>query len=269
MSITEQSNALTTEIDVASPESAVRMLRQVDAQMFAGFGGMDGLNDDTILQTMCDVAQASRDCLSSENGVVILAGCGTSGRVAHLVSRAFNRILRESGRREAFRYFNAGGDAALFRSSEAPEDNWKAAAEQLKHILPENGPAVYVGITCGLSAPAMASQMELCLARPNTTTVLLGFNPPHLARTIKIEGWHRVFADVVHDMLERAKKDKSALLLLPVVGPEAITGSTRMKGGSATKIILEVVFSLAVAGEGQDGICRDTAFGLLWQYEVS
>eukprot|EP00048_Salpingoeca_helianthica_P018073 m.240581 g.240581 ORF g.240581 m.240581 type:complete len:597 (+) comp23477_c0_seq1:25-1815(+) len=269
MSITEQSNALTTEIDLATPEGAVRMLRQADAQMFSGFGGLEGLNDESVLEAMCAVARAAHKTILAPEGVIVLSGCGTSGRVAHLISRSFNAILGELGLRKVFRYFNAGGDGALFRSSEAPEDNWKAAAEQIKLLLPGDAPAVYVGITCGLSAPAVASQIEYCLARPNTTTVLLGFNPPHLARTTKIEGWDRVFADVVKDMQAR-QSDGSSILLLPVVGPEAITGSTRMKGGSATKLILEIIFSLATASLKTDPattITSDAAFELLWQYE--
>ena len=43
-----------------------------------------------------------------------------------------------------------------------------------------------------------------------------------------------------------AAEGKKCHILNPIVGPEALTGSTRMKGGSATKIILEVVIALGL-----------------------
>jgi len=42
---------------------------------------------------------------------------------------------------------------------------------------------VYIGITCGLSAPYVAGQLDHCMKNLNTfIPVLLGFNPVHLAR---------------------------------------------------------------------------------------
>lgn len=42
---------------------------------------------------------------------------------------------------------------------------------------------VFVGITCGLSAPYVAGQLEYCMDRSEVfTPVLIGFNPSHLAR---------------------------------------------------------------------------------------
>ena len=53
--VSESPNALTTDIDVSSPEQIVRILRQSDAQMFAGYGGWDGLFDKRTINALCQV----------------------------------------------------------------------------------------------------------------------------------------------------------------------------------------------------------------------
>jgi N-acetylmuramic acid 6-phosphate (MurNAc-6-P) etherase len=269
MAFTERSNALTEDIDVASPEGIVRILRQGDAQIFSGFDGEEGLWDEKYLDVIADVAVKAAECLQ-DDGVILLAGCGTSGRIAHVIARAFNEILCRKGLPEKFLYFNAGGDAALFRSTEAPEDNWQSAISELHRMVPASKKLLYVGITCGLSAPAIAAQLDTCLSRPNTTSVLLGFNPPSLARKVPIEGWTKNFFDVTMALKDRvAAKDGTCFLLTPIVGPEVITGSTRMKGGSATKFMLEMMFSLAISSHTSNlKITRDQVSSLLWQYEV-
>ena len=82
------------------------------------------------------------------------------------------------------------------------------------------------------------------------TPVLVAFNPLERARNLPIEKWEgRTFAEVVQQVFPQLEKTpvEHALVVNPVVGPECLTGSTRMKGGSATKIILESAFGAALA----------------------
>jgi hypothetical protein len=60
-----------------------------------------------------------------------------------------------------------------------------------------------------------------------------------------IPAWGKSFKDFAL-VLAAAHSSGTACLLNPVVGPEVVTGSTRMKSGSATKIILEIICSLAI-----------------------
>ncbi len=76
----------------------------------------------------------------------------------------------------------------------------------------------------------------------------MGFNPEDRARRIEVEDWDRTFADVVKSI----SRKKNCVILNPIVGPEPITGSTRMKSGSATKLLLETIFA-AAAGESKTG----------------
>uniref|UniRef100_H3AB68 Glucokinase regulator n=1 Tax=Latimeria chalumnae TaxID=7897 RepID=H3AB68_LATCH len=87
--------------------------------------------------------------------------------------------------------------------------------------------------------------MDFCMSNLDIfTPVLLGFNPVALARNNKIEGWHFTFRQVAERMLELQDSQK-AFVIDPVVGSEGITGSSRMKAGSATKIILETILLAA------------------------
>lgn len=103
---------------------------------------------------------------------------------------------------------------------------------------------LFIGVTCGLSAPFVGGQLEYCLDHPEKfTPVLIGFNPISMARQIRVPKWpnNRTFYDVA----TRMENTPKALVLNPVVGPEPISGSSRMKGGTATKVMLDAAFYLA------------------------
>uniref|UniRef100_A0A3Q4HC20 Glucokinase regulatory protein-like n=1 Tax=Neolamprologus brichardi TaxID=32507 RepID=A0A3Q4HC20_NEOBR len=178
---------------------------------------------------------------------VVLSGCGTSGRLAFLISSGFNKALSQLNQSEVYSYIIAGGDRALLSSQEAPEDDPKLGVLSLKKVCEGKKRVLFIGISCGLSAPFVAGQLYFCLQHPEVyTPVLVGFNPAHQARDEPIQDCTFTFHSVVQRMQELAKSQK-AFLINPAVGPEAISGSSRMKGGSATKILLEVAFSAAHA----------------------
>ncbi len=60
--ITELPNPLTHDIDVASPVGIVRLLRQSDAQMFAGFKEWEGLLDGAFLESLSQVRRVPLQC---------------------------------------------------------------------------------------------------------------------------------------------------------------------------------------------------------------
>jgi N-acetylmuramic acid 6-phosphate (MurNAc-6-P) etherase len=114
---------------------------------------------------------------------IVLAGSGTSGRLAFLCARAGNALLAHAGLPPCFQYSCAGGDMALFAAREAPEDNIELGRDSLIAAAGTATRVVYIGISCGLSAPFVAAQLWHCLEHPDTfTPVLLGFNLPAQAR---------------------------------------------------------------------------------------
>ncbi|XP_048761099.2 glucokinase regulatory protein-like isoform X2 [Ostrea edulis] len=160
-----------------------------------------------------------------------------------ITARTFNGKLSELSKVPCFKYLIAGRDKALFTSQEAPEDDPNCGVEMLKEATVGKKQVLFIGITCGLSAPYVGGQLQHCLDNLDVfTPVVLGFNPTNLARNNAIEKWDTTFLQVVNKM-EEMKAISKVFILNPVVGPEPITGSSRMKSGSATKILLETIFA--------------------------
>ncbi|XP_031567899.1 glucokinase regulatory protein-like [Actinia tenebrosa] len=240
--ITELSNETTVDIDQCDSTEIVRLLRQCDADIFSGWRNYPSLYDADTLHSLENLGKRVQAVLEDPlDSCVVFSGCGTSGRIGFSLSKRFNSLAKEQGMDEhrssgPYEYLIAGGDLALFTSVEAPEDSWRQGQIDLMNLAKEKKQVVYIGITCGLSAPYIAGQLDFCMDRPDTfTPVLIGFNPIDLARKSPIQDWSKTFFDVAN----RLRSHKTAIILNPIVGPEAITGSSRMKGGSTTKILLE------------------------------
>jgi N-acetylmuramic acid 6-phosphate (MurNAc-6-P) etherase len=131
-----------------------------------------------------------------KKNVFVFSGCGTSGRMAWLCSRAYNRLLGRFNHTPCFRYLIAGGDESLIVSNELPEDNPPQGAEDLRRISDGADHVMFFGITCGLSAPYVAGQIDYALHQSNMTTVLVGFNPVSLSRNAPIEKWNKTCKEV-------------------------------------------------------------------------
>ena len=144
---------------------------------------------------------------------VILSGCGTSGRLAYVLAK-----------QHGAQYLIAGGDEALFCAKEAFEDRAEAGAADLARLVgnSETKDFFFIGISCGLSAPYVGGQIEWAMEHFTIPCAAIGFNS---IASLPI---------FTHPSLS---------LFNPILGPECVTGSSRMKGGTATKIILEAAFT--------------------------
>lgn len=257
---TEQSNELSSKLDgtLTAPEF-LRTLRSCDSQVFGGYKGEYNIYDSAIACNL--VVQGCSAILRKREGrdFVVMTGCGTSGRVAFLTSRRYSQLLAQVGLPSAFRYAIAAGDSAILLSDEVPEDDPIGGQHDLQVKLGDDCNTGYlIGITCGLSAPYVAGQVAKALQCPepiitsegivaNDTrelklgVALIGFNPGSLARNVPLPTLgNRSFRDVVAD-LERCGSSPFRVLLNPIVGPEPVAGSSRMKGGSVTAVLLDVI----------------------------
>lgn len=241
--ITEIPNPLTIDLDMADATGMVRLFRQADEQLFAGWGVHPSMLDDEMVAKCAALAVRTAEVLAAgSKGQVLLSGAGTSGRFAQLLSRQFNRMLANAHKPASFKPLVAGGALALVKAQEGAEDDASVAKADLSNVLADDATEViYFGITCGLSAPYIAGQLDSLAGRKGATSVLLGFSPAEASRDVPIEGWDKTFAEV----LAARTGQPDFVLLNPVYGPEAVMGSTRMKGGSATKILLETIFYVA------------------------
>lgn len=242
--VTETPNELTRDLDISTPLEMARLFRQSDEQMFSGWRGFPCLTDDEVVETMVGLAVTAAEAIEAgKRGAILLSGAGTSGRFAQLLSRQFNRVLRNAHLEPVFAPLVAGGALALVKAQEGAEDDPVTAARDLENALPDRPAKVlFVGITCGLSAPYTAGQLSYLLDKPWASSVLLGFNAREMARSVAIEGWNKTFDEVLTTCLDSDR----FVLFNPVYGPESVMGSTRMKGGSATKIVLETIFTVAL-----------------------
>ena len=181
--------------------------------------------------------------LEGPQSCFVLSGAGTSGRLAFLTARNFNRCLKAMGRPEIFQYLIAGGDASLIKAQENAEDNPRLGTDDLMKVTQGKHHVVFIGITCGLSAPYVAGQLDYAMNQSNFEVICIGFNALSQSRNIFVESWDKNFRQV----LQRMETHSRSYIVNPIIGPEAITGSTRLKGGSATKIILDTIFSKVIA----------------------
>jgi N-acetylmuramic acid 6-phosphate (MurNAc-6-P) etherase len=245
--ITERPNSLTSNLDVANAEGIVRLMRQVDAQTVNGYHDFISIADRQMLSAMVDAVDRMLELLDRPGRArVILSGAGTSGRLAMATARMINHVLKKLGRAPLAAYTIPGGDGALVVAQENAEDSMELGVRDIDDALQGAVNVVYFGVTCGLSAPYVMAQAEHLRDRDNTLIVLLGFNPPDMARDTPIEG-----RDVTcRELVRRIADDPRHVLLCPIVGPEAITGSTRLKGGTATMMLVQMLTFCALGRGG-------------------
>ncbi len=133
----------------------------------------------------------------------------------------------------------AGGVTALYRSAEGAEDEESAGALALDERRIK-GPDVVIGITASGRTPFVVG----ALARAKSLgakTILLTCNP---------DCSHRPVAGPTDSPQGRSYSDLDLLITL-AVGPELLTGSTRLKAGTATKVALNIISSGAMVALGK------------------
>jgi len=164
-------------------------------------------------------------------GRLFYAGAGTSGRLGVLDASEIPPTFRAP--REQVQGVIAGGRQALWSAVEGAEDDAQAGAEAMKHRQLGRHD-VLLGIAASGRTPFVWGAIHEANER-GAFTALLCFNPAIRAATKKIshDGW------------------KPKVLIIPNVGPEVLTGSTRLKSGTATKLVLNLITTLAMTQVGK------------------
>ncbi|CAF0741902.1 unnamed protein product [Didymodactylos carnosus] len=211
---TERPHDLTTNIDAETPEGIVQSLHKCNLEVFDGYQEY-----------------------KTENSAIIISGCGTSGRIGFLATATFNQLCEKQTKSPKYKYIIAGGNRALVSSVEATEDSPNEGVRTLTQIADSYDKVLFIGITCGLAAPFVAGQLDYCMKmKEKFTPVLIGFNHVEMARKIRVTEWEKTFYDVAIELQEAETRSE-----------EPIAGSSRMKSGTATKIILDIAFITAHA----------------------
>ena len=207
--ITEQENPKTTAIDTVSTLDAVRLINDEDKLV--------ALAVEMVLPEIAKTIDKVVELLQ-HGGRLFYVGTGTSGRLGVLDASEIPPTFGVSY--DLVQGVIAGGYDALYKATESSEDNRKAGAEDLKACGVTNDDAV-IGIAASGRTPYTIGALEYARA--------LG-----------------CFTACVTCVPDSAITNAVDVAIVPVVGPEAITGSTRMKSGTAQKMALNMISTITM-----------------------
>lgn len=212
--LTEQRLAESAHLDTMTVEDAVDLMNRQDALAVAAVASQR----QQVAAAVKMVAAALR-----HGGRLIYVGAGTSGRLGVLDASECPPTF--SVDLEMVQGIIAGGDAAMFKSREGAEDRpdeGAAAIDQRKV-----GPAdVVMGIATGGTTPFVHGALNRARQCGAKTIFFCCVQP-------------------------RQNEPPVDLIIRPLTGPEVLTGSTRLKAGTATKLVLNQISTLAMVQLGK------------------
>lgn len=212
---TEQRNPRTTHIDVASSIEIVDLMNAEDATVAAAVRG----ERERIARAIDLIVDAFR-----AEGRLVYVGAGTSGRLGVLDSAECPPTFGTPPTMVVG--VIAGGYGALVKSAEGAEDDVNAgmAAMDTANVTKRD---VVVGIAASGTTPYVRAALGRAQALGASTALVTCATPP------------------------KVLSDTCDVIIQPVVGPEALTGSTRLKAGTATKLVLNTLSTGAMIRLGK------------------
>jgi N-acetylmuramic acid 6-phosphate etherase len=199
-------------------------LDRLDARAIAALMNREDLAAVSAVGRVVPAVAAAVDTIVAAlagGGRLFFVGAGTSGRLGVLEAAECPPTFGTSPRR--VQAIMAGGRAAVFRSREGVEDDARAAARAVRTRVRRGD--VVVGVSASGVTPFVRTALATARAR-GAATVLVQCSarrgPPA--------------ADVV---------------IRPIPGPEVLAGSTRLKAGTATKLVLNTLTTASMARLGK------------------
>lgn len=214
---TEQNNPLTKDIDILPTEGILRLINDEDKKVpFAVEKEIPNIS--RAVELIVDGLQ--------KGGRLFYVGAGTSGRLGIVDASECPPTFGTNP--EMVQGIIAGGKEAVFRAKEGAEDNENEGREIFEKykIFP---PDIVVGIAASGRTPFVKSALSEARKR-KVKTVLVATVPVEQVKTLGM------IADVY---------------ICPVVGPEVIAGSTRMKSGTAQKLVLNMLSTASMIKLGK------------------
>jgi len=207
--ITETDNPKTSEIDKVPTLDAVRLINNED-----------NLVADAVAKVLPEIALAIDRIVErlQNGGRLFYIGTGTSGRLGVLDASEIPPTYGVSY--DLVQGVIAGGYDALYKATESSEDNKEQGAEDLKARGLTSKDAV-VGVAASGTTPYTIGAVKYARELGCFTAAIVCNPESMITKTAEVA-------------------------IVPVVGPEAITGSTRMKAGTAQKLILNMISTVAM-----------------------
>jgi N-acetylmuramic acid 6-phosphate etherase len=211
---TEAINPGTLAIDKLASDEIVELMMNEDRRMLVAVQ-----KEKARIATGVDlVATALR-----KGGRVVFVGAGTSGRLGILESAEMPPTF--STRPALVQAIMAGGQTAILRAKEGVEDNYEEGARSVTRLRPTKKDVVI-----GVSASGMTQFVRGALTRARKAGARIIFVTCDPGTELQ------TFVD---------------LTIAPAVGPEVIAGSTRLKAGTATKLVLNMLTTGAMVRLGK------------------
>lgn len=207
--VTEQENPRTTAIDNVSTLEAVRLINDEDKMVASA-----------VEQVAPQIAGAVDNVVErlKSGGRLFYVGSGTSGRLGVLDASEIPPTFGVSY--ELIQGVIAGGYDALYKATESSEDDRGAGADDLRARGLNEKDAV-IGLAASGRTPYTIGALEHARG--------LG-----------------CFTACVTCVPGSAITNAVDIAIVPVVGPEPITGSTRMKSGTAQKLVLNTISTVVM-----------------------
>ena len=203
--LTEQRNPLTAEIDRLSPLEIVEIINAEDQKIAPAV-----YEERQHIARAVELAEAALRA----GGRMVYVGAGTSGRLGVLDASEMPPTFGTDP--ELVVGVIAGGLPALTRAQEGAEDHPEEGAAEMDR-LEVNVNDFVIGIAASGTTPFVHGALRRAAQRGARTGFLMCTYPaPELYER--------------HDVV-----------IAPLVGPEVVTGSTRMKAGTATKLVLNTI----------------------------
>ena len=213
--ITEQRNPDSLDIDLKSTEEIVKIFHEENRKVLAAVESVSA----SIAESVELITDAFR-----RGGRLFYIGAGTSGRLGVLDASECPPTF--SAPPDMVQGIIAGGDRALRRSVEAAEDKPDAGAQAIRD--------------CGVSE----KDVLVGIASSGYTPYVIG----------ALREAHKLGAKTIFLCCIPAADELSEFVdvcIAPIVGPEIITGSTRLKAGTATKLVLNMLSTISMIKIGK------------------
>ena len=210
----ESRNPDSQDIDLLPVDAILAKINDADSQVPAA-----------VQKVLPDVAKAVSAVVEAfrNGGRLIYMGAGTSGRIGLLDAVECPPTY---GVPEGLVIpLIAGGEAAVHRAQEGAEDDPELGVADLKHVNLASRDVV-VGIAASGRTPYVVGGLRYARSL-GCTTVALACNR------------------------KAAIADEADIAILPEVGPEILTGSTRMKAGTAQKLVLNMITTASMIRLGK------------------
>ena len=213
--LTERRNPRTTQIDLATAAELVDLINAEDATV----AGAVATQREALARAIELAERTFR-----EGGRLIYVGAGTSGRLGVLDAAECPPTFGTDP--WMVQALIAGGAPALTRAQEGAEDRPADAARDLD-ALEVGAKDLVIGIAASGTTPYVRAALDHARERGALTGIVACSPPPDdLLRSVDVA-------------------------ILPITGPEVVTGSTRMKAGTATKLVLNTITTGAMIRLGK------------------